>query len=355
MPRTPRKKIQENERVKPAMLCLFVLMGCISLCHADPDLGHFQDMEGVRLYRDHQTSSEWYLSPSGPELGLRADGTPDYGLALYRYLGRSGTGDSGDFRIRGVLTLGMDRSRKPELTAKIRKALIAQGIPSPRLKSIPVSESLVNVVFADQQAAKTTATRWKTGSLVIFLDAALSQILWDAVEAGQTLVSLSLEETLKGVRKEEETWKPSTTSSSWVVPVDMDLKKHPDHFQKMDLGGRMKVGYTGLDVFCFDFIENLEEDLYAKIVEVSIPTAGRDLVETITFKADGEYRSRLDFKLAKDLDRPYRYRITRVKRDGTRETGPWQEKQGETLLDITAYNKSENSGEETVEPPTPEP
>jgi hypothetical protein len=337
------------------MLCLFMLMGCFTLCHADPDLTRFQDIEGIRIYQDHKMSSEWYLSPSSPELGLRTDGTPDYGLALYRYIGRSGTGDSGNFRVRGILTIGMNRSQKPERTAKIRKALITQGFSSPRLKSMTVSASRASLVFADQQEAKEYAIRWKSGPMVVSLDATLSQILWDAVEAGQTLVSLSLEETLKGVRKEEETWAPSTTSSSWVVPVEMDLKKHPDHFQKMDLGGRMKVGYTGLDVFCFDFIENLEKDLYAKIVEVSIPTAGRDLVETATFKADGEYRSRMEFKLAKDLDRPYRYRITRVKLDGTRETGPWQEKEGETLLDITAYKNPEDTEEEPGDPVTSEP
>lgn len=332
-----------------------MLIGSFSICHADPDLGRFQDMEGIRIYGDHKSASDWYLTPSGPKLGKRSDGSPDYGLVLYRYLGRSGTGDSGSFRVRGVLTLGLDRSQKPELSAKIKKSLRLQGIPTPRLKSMPVSKSLVTLIFAGQQDSKEYAIRWKTGPMVVPLDDQFSQILWDAVEAGQTLVSISLEESLAGVRKKDEEWEPSATSASWVVPVEMDMKNHPDHFQRMDLGGRMKVGYTGLDVFCFDFLENLEDKLYAKMVEVSIPTTGRDLVETITFKADGEYRSRMEFKLAKDLDRPYRYRISRIWQDGTRETGPWQEKEGETLLDITAYKKIEEPGEEPRESSASEP
>jgi hypothetical protein len=109
----------------------------------------------------------------------------------------------------------------------------------------------------------------------------------------------------------------------------------------------MKVGYTGLDVFCFDFIENLDENLYAKMVEVAIPTTGRDLVEQVTFKDNGEYRNRIEFKLAKDLDRPYRYRISRIWKDGRGDIGRWKEKKGETLLDITAYRNIANAPEET--------
>jgi hypothetical protein len=135
----------------------------------------------------------------------------------------------------------------------------------------------------------------------------------------------------------------------------MDMNTHPDHFSKMDLGGRMKVGYTGLDVFCFDFMENLEENLYAKIVEVAIPTTGRDLVETITFKEDSDYRNRIEFKLAKDLDRPYRYRILRIYNDGSQKDSPWLKKEGETLLDITDYRNTDDieddeSEEESLNP-----
>jgi hypothetical protein len=162
-------------------------------------------------------------------------------------------------------------------------------------------------------------------------------------------VSVSIEETVAGMRKTGDEWADSETALGWTIPVAMDMATHPDHFQKIDLGGRMTMGYTGLDIFCFDFIENLDENLYAKIVEVSIPTTGRNLVETVTFKDDGEYRSRIDFKLARDLDQPYRYRISRVGQDGVRDIGRWEEKRGETLLDITAYQHSEDAENETEE------
>ena len=332
--------------MKKLLVCMLMLLCFSPDCRAEPDLDQFFDLQGVRVYKDHKKPSEWYLAPAQPLLDTRKDTTPDYGLALYRYLGRKGTSDSGEFWVRGVLTFGIDRSRDAGLSAKIRKELKAKGINAPRLKSMPVSSNRVTLLFADQQYSKEYQTRWKSGAMVVPLDAHLSEILWDAVAAGQILVSVSIDETLSGVRKADDEWQPSATTVGWTVPIEMNMAAHSDHFQRLDLGGRMRVGYTGLDVFCFDFIENLDEKLYAKMVEVAIPTTGRPLVESLTFKDNGEYRSRVEFKLAKDIDKPYRYRITRIWKDGSKETGLWQERTGEALLDITAYRNTEDGTEE---------
>ena len=326
------------------LILLFFISG--SYCIADPDLDVFYDIEGIRVYQDNKNGSVWYLSPAKPVLNIKADNTPDYGLSLYRYLGRKGTGDSGDFWVKGVLTFGFDRAQNSNLSGKIRKALREKGIASPRLKSIPVSASKITLLFADKKQVRENNLRWKTGTMVVPLDQVNAEILWDAVEKGQVLVSVAFEETLTGVIKKEDDWQPSDTSLTWTIPVEMDMKAHPDHFGKTDLGGRMKVGYTELDVFCFDFIENLEENLYAKVVEVSIPTAGRDLVETVTFKNNGDYRNHIEFKIAKNLDQPYRYRILRIFNDGSQEAFPWHEKSGETLLDITSYKNTDNTNDD---------
>ncbi len=316
-------------------------------CPAAPDLGTYDDINGTRIYQDHQDRSLWYISPSRPSLNIRGDKSPDYGLSLYRYIGRKGTGDAGDFWVKGVLTFGIDRSKESGLNAGIRKVLREKGISISRLKSIPVSSSRVKIIFSDHEQVFENGLRWKTGTMVIPLDKDNAEILWGAVEKGQTLVSVAFEETLTGVKKTGDEWGPSATSLSFTMPVEMDMNAFPDKFKKLDLGGRMKVGYTGLDVFCFDFIEDLDENLYAKMVEVSIPTTGRDLVETITFKEGGDYSSRIEFKLAKDLDIPYRYRIIQVYKDGTQNISPWKQKSGETLLDITAYRNIDDKIDET--------
>ena len=325
---------------------ILVLCGGV-ICRAAPDLDRFADIAGVRIYRDHKNSSKWYMMPARPVLDKRADGTPDYGLALYRYLGRKGTSDSGDFWVRGVLTFGINRSRKSGISAKIRKELRTRGIGSPETSTMPISKTRISLMFANAQDSRSYPTRWKGGTLVLPLNARLAEILWDAVTAGQTQVSLAIDETIAGVRKTEDQWAPASTTQTWVVPIEMDMNAHPDHFRRTDLGARMKMGYTGLDVFCFDFLENLEENLYAKIVEVAIPTAGRDLVETLTFRANDDYRRRIEFKLAKDLNRPYRYRISKIYTDGSKQTGRWQKRSGEALLDITAYENTADAAGKT--------
>ena len=314
-----------------------------------PDLDCFTDIRDVRIYRDHQNHSRWYITPAMPVLGRQKDGTPDYSLALYRYLGRKGTSDSGDFWVRGVLTLGIERSRKPQILPEMRKELRSRGFSSPEIRSMPISKTRISLLFAGGQNFGTYNTRWTGGALVLPLDARDAEILWDAVAAGQTQVSVSIDETLTGVRKKQDQWEPDAAAQTRVVAVEMDIAAHPDHFQRTDLGARMKKGYTGLDVFCFDFVENLEENLYAKIVEVAIPTAGRDLVESVTFRTGSDYRRRITFKLAKDLDQPYRYRISRIYKDGSKKIGQWRQKTGEALLDITAYQNRTEENQETEE------
>jgi len=355
----------KRQRPRPApgkwlLLAAWLFMGAAAPGHAAPDLDHFidiapaaaesSDSRAVRLYPDHQIPSTWYMVPARPRLSRRTDGSPDYGLALYRYIGRKGTSDSGDFWARGVLTVAIDRSRQAGFSAKIRKTLRAKGISTPRTKTMPVSGTRITLIFADQEKELAYDTRWKGGALVLALDAHESQILWDAAAAGQIQVSVAIEETLAGVRKKEGEWTAETTAATRVVPLEMDMSAHPEHFRRTDLGGQMTVGYTGLDVLCFDFLENLNENLYAKIVAVAIPTAGRDLVERLTFKAGGDYRRRIEFKLAKALDQPYRYRISRIYKDGRKQTGPWREKTGEAMLDITAYKNQPGAGEHSSTP-----
>jgi hypothetical protein len=328
---------------------LLLLLPCSGL--ASPDLGTYEDVESVRVYRDHQKKDIWYLSPAPPAVTRAKGGSPDYGLDIYRYLGRKGTGDQALFWVKGILSVGITRYRDPKGPRKIRQFLKAKGVAGPRLRSMPVAGAQVRLLFADQGQSWYQGSRWGGDRLILPLDEHMAQVLWDAVHAGQTLVSVAVEERLAGLRWMEEQWQAALAHASWTLPIELDMKAYPGKFRRTDLGGRMARGYTGLDVFCFDFLEELDEDLYAKVVEVAIPTAGRDLVEEVTFRPHSPYRTRIEFELAKDLDRPYRVRITRILKDGRREVGEWTEKRGETLLDVTAYREpEEQSGDEEQAP-----
>ncbi|MBU1196577.1 MAG: hypothetical protein KKE62_10560 [Proteobacteria bacterium] len=310
---------------------------------ASPDLGNYRDIDGVRVYTDHKKKDIFYITPSPPALAVQSDRLPDASLKIYRYLGRKGTGDSGKFWVRGLLTIGIQREREKEQLNTIKKAISkADKIQHPKLRSMPVSGTTGRLVFADTDVKWSQGSRWSGKKISLSLDETMSQILWDAVAAGQTLISIEMEEMLPGVRKNKDgQWEDAQIPFGSTLPVTLDMKAYPSLFSKTDLGGNMARGYTGIDVFCFDFLENLDADLYSKVVEIAIPTPGEPLIQTVTFRQDSEYRTRVAFKLAKDMDMPYKVRITRVLLDGSSQAGPWMDRRGEALLDVTAYEKSD--------------
>ena len=315
----------------------FLFLTCTAI--ASPDLDNYQDIEGVRLYSDHFKKNLFYLTPSLPVLKTGVDDLPDFSLEIYRYLGRKGTGDSGKFWVKGVLSIGIQRERGKQLIKKIKKELSKkQNIKHPRLRSMPVTKTEGQLLFADQGVKWSQGSRWSGKRITVPLNSVMSEILWDAVNAGQTLISIEMEETLSGVRKNKENkWEDALVPFSSTLPVEFDIKAHPSLFTKTDLGGRMVRGYTGIDIFCFDFLEHLDENLYSKVVEVAIPTPKNPLVETVTFRKNSDCRTRIKFKLAKDLDIGYKVRISRIFLDGRSETGPWVMRKGEAMLDITDY------------------
>ena len=324
---------------------LFLLL-LPALAQAAPDLTTYRDIEGVRVYRDHIKKNSWYVSPAALRLALREDKTADYALDIFRYHGRKGTSDQGKFLIHAILSITIDRKQPPGRTAAIRKALRKAGIKNPRLTTMPVAGAEIKLMFADQGNSWQQKSRWGGRQLVLPLEPEMAQLLWQAVENEQTLISLSVSEQLAGMRLQDKEWQEAQTTLAWTLPIELDMAAHPGKFRKTDLGGRMSHGYTGIDVFCFDFIEELDPDLYAKVVRVAIPTTGRELIEEVTFRDDGQYRFRIDFKHAKGMDWPYRVQIVQVMRDGSRQTGPWVKKQGESMLDVTAYREPEEySGE----------
>ncbi len=332
-------------------LIVFIALLCVTdLVWAFPNVEQYLDIEGGRVYRDHVKSSLFYLSPSAPVLGRGQDGLPGYGLEIYRYLGRKGTGDSGKFRVKGVLNIDIERQRGDKQLKKIKKALSKQlKIKHPKLRSMPVAKTEGRLLFADTDIKWSQTSRWSGKKITLALDAVTGQILWDAVEAGQTLISVEMEESLVGVKKSDDPgsgkkWEEALVPAGFTLPVTLDMAKYPSCFSKVDLGGRMVRGYTGMDVFCFDFLEHLDENLYSKVVEVAIPTPGKSLVESVTFNNNSSYRTRITFKLAKDLDTGYKVRIIRIFMDGSRKTDPWTLRMGEAMLDVTDYKADDTAG-----------
>jgi hypothetical protein len=308
---------------------------------ADPRLDDYRDVEGVRLYRDHLRSDTWYLQPAEPVLAER-EGRRDFSFDVYRYLGRKGSGDQGAYWLRGIMTIGIARKRDEWELRRIREALQREGVRDPVLRSLPVTEAVLDFAVADQHLQRRSGGRWSDQAVTIVLDPVMTQLLIAALEEGQGQISLGASETVRGVLPEGKEWREANTTLASALAISIPPEAAPEHLHRFDLGARMRRGYGTIDVFCFDFVEDLEPELYSKIVEVAIPTAGRPLVEKIAFDARSDYRGTVKFRLSKEREQPYRYRITRIGRDGSTHVGEWIKREGEQMLDVTNYKEGDD-------------
>ena len=50
--------------------------------------------------------------------------------------------------------------------------------------------------------------------------------------------------------------------------------------------------------------------------------------------------------MAKDLDQPYKVRVIQVFKDGRRQVGAWEDRSGESMLDVTEYRDPEESSDD---------
>jgi hypothetical protein len=329
-----------------ALAVAFALLFLASGVQAAPNAGEYLDIEGVRLYRDHQKPWVWYPAPAAPT--LCQDHGPGYALDLFRYLGRSGTGDKNQYWVRGILSLHLKRSRPSGRLESIKQQLRRKTGGRLLIKSLPVKDSQIQIHFADRKDRWQQNGRWQGGSLQLVLDETQSQLLW---KADKTLLSLAVSETAAAVRRQDDQWAPSPIATQWTLDVPMS-QQHDQVYRKTDLAAQLGMAYNEINVFCFDFLEQTTPGLYAKELEVGFPSGDRPLLERVRFDTGSNYRQHVRFPLAKTTDEPLRYRIIETFDDGRRITGEWQRKHDEFMLDVTAYeNTAEKAAGEDMDRP----
>lgn len=336
---------------------IFVLSSSV---YAKPDLGSYIDLsvkdldEKIRVYRDHKNNKKWYLAPAKISIGLTEDtsldkpqANPGYSLDLMRYKGRKGSGDADKFWIKSVLHVEMQKEYGKAILKDVRKAIKAEGYKVISLKLMPEVGVRVRVLMGDIDGSWSSQTKWSTKSIALALPDHIAQILWNSAENEQQLMSIEVETAVAGMRlaKQEnqdktghkKNWNDAKLTFSQSIPIQLNAQKFPERFKRIDLDANIDFGYTGLDVFCFDFLEGNYPELYAVLVDIKIKNDERDLVKQLRFDHKSEYRYRIDFGVAKEIDKPYLVRLTYIDKDGKQQQEPWFKKHGELMLDVTRY------------------
>jgi hypothetical protein len=95
--------------------------------------------------------------------------------------------------------------------------------------------------------------------------------------------------------------------------IDLDLGTPPD--------------YPALRVYCFDFADELRDDLYLKEIEFdAVGVAGGRTGYRVSFSIEDptETVRSIRFPFAADISEPYRFRVLEILLDGQMQLGEWQ-------------------------------
>jgi len=125
-----------------------------------------------------------------------------------------------------------------------------------------------------------------------------------------------------------------------VLPIMVDVQRWPDAIQQTDINERIPPRYPILDVYCYDFNNELRPDLFAKKVEIkAISVNGSEISTEFYFRQHkpDQYAKSIRFGYAIRLDKPYSFRVTEINNDGEKQVGEWiVRKEWSELLDITS-------------------
>jgi hypothetical protein len=147
-------------------------------------------------------------------------------------------------------------------------------------------------------------------------------------------------------RKQEEGENDKDTTSMLalikadVLPIVIDVQRFPDAIQQTDINERIPAKYALLDVYCYDFNNELRPDLYAKKIEIKATSVnGSEVTNTFSFRQGKPdvYARSIKFLYAVRFDKPYSFRVTEISNDGEAHAGEWTvKKEWSELLDITS-------------------
>ncbi len=311
-------------------------------------------IEGVSVFRDSREANLYYCAP-GPLILEEHGGRPLFRFTRIGYLGTARTQDQGVFRNRGVISFTVREDLPPEKLEAIGAVLKTRSTSPAKVERLPVRSMKAHLIYEGVTAAGTKESgtltpipmeegtkgppeeRWRERSFVIALDDLNSAFFWKAFQADRMVLSLAYTFTVDGVDRKGDEEAPAFRDFSGALPLRVAPKDHPGLFEEIDLGGRMEVGYTHLDLYCFDFVNENAPGLYGKIVEVRYEDLrGMPVLTHVEFNSKKRnYKASIDFSYAKTLNKPYDFRVITINEEGERIAGGWVRDNTDSFLDVT--------------------
>jgi hypothetical protein len=349
---------------------------------AQPDLRKATVMDGLTLFPDRAQASRYYYAPGEMAIAETDGGRPEVTFLHVRYTGTAATGDRGRTVFRSVLTFRVRLAAPTAAELRDARARLraSSGRASIELRPLPVRRLDAALVFTPidgepdapptvipeghfepdaERPAKPSEGYWRERTYTVGMEPRTAQVFSDALERGQVALSLGYALYADGIGPDvpldELRGTPALVDAlrerapagearphlvrAGAIGLTADARRWPALVRRLDINETVPPGYAALDIYCYDFNNDLRQDLYEKQVEIEAESVtGQPVRRLVAFQRDTPdlYARTLAFSVAVRLDRPYRYRLVEVARDGTSRAGPWQTAASwHDILDVT--------------------
>ncbi len=360
---------------------------------AQPDMAARYVFDDDAVYRDARVLNRFYYLPGDLQVAADVEGKPDFKLLLMRYTGTSAYDDQGSHRFRNLMQMRIVHKPMPDEKLRLLRQKLRTLVAEPDLRPFPVRNLKTVIVCSvpgateneeitvpdqeshfSQEGSETGRNEyWKERNFVTRLDNAAANIFWDALQARQTILSvgfafysdvynsektdLDVSGTRGAVSKLNEMIKASDDNAGADTLLDtrvikagafeviIDTEKWPDLILKVDINEQIPPDYAALNVYCYDFNNELRNDLAQKKIEIEATgVGGKPVSLKYTFRHDTPdiYACDLKFPYAVRIDIPYRYRITEITTGGMVTRTEWfTSASWHEILDITTKSESQ--------------
>lgn len=375
--------MRNMKRIVVIGMLIMVVLAWTKLANAQPDFSKPVRSHGIVMYQDADRPEIHYYLPGDLDIGRTSEGKPEFQLVMMRYTGSAVYGEGEEMRFRNILSMRMVmknvnadslRAAKSSLRSRYRSVSV-RPLPVNRIEAVliftPVGGSDTSTVVArghlsaeDESGYSSTSSYWNERHFTVHLDNHSASLLSRVLEEEYTAISFAYAFLSKGksdnavidvtgtsrfreavrdmrnviARDSTDTLMECVVKSD-AFSLDIDLSKYPDVIRKIDINDGVPPGYAVLNVRNYDFANRLRDDLYEKLVEVEATGAGGNTVNaSVTFRmSDPDITSvNFRFKYAVRPDKPYRYRVIELMKDGREIISEWKEiAMWSALLDVT--------------------
>lgn len=377
-----------------------LLLLCAHTATATPDLRHGRRAGSLTVYPDDARRTLFFYPPGELTIATREDGAPDIHLLHARYSGSIVTRDQGSVVVRSIFSARVVlNGPTPAQLADARTTLASEATGPVELRPLPIRRIESAIVYAPVGGTSTDATPapapssaqplpaghfepsdsdratsngyWAERVYTLRLAPEDAQLLSSALEHGQIAMSVGyafladaiaadqplqqlsgppalvaqLQQLIADGGSSREGQGGAVSPALQVVragalAVTADLVRWPSIVRRVDINDSAPPEYAALDIYCYDFSQGGESPLYEKQIEIEAAgVGGRPVVMNASFNRSQPdlFARSVRFPVAVRLDRPYRFRVIDIARDGTSNVTPWKEQASWTdLLDVTS-------------------